>query len=124
MAASRTQSRLRRESTLFLFVLGAIVILLNVLGVFGVNVRADTTDARLFSLSSGSRRLASSLKDQMEIRAYFSKDLPPPYNALELYVRDLLAEYRDASHGKITLRVIEPQTDEDKQKAEQDGIDR
>jgi ABC-2 type transport system permease protein len=60
----------------------------------------------------------------MEVRAYFSKDLPPPYNSLERYVRDLLTEYRDSSHGKITLRMIQPQTDKEKQDAERDGIDR
>jgi ABC-type uncharacterized transport system involved in gliding motility auxiliary subunit len=107
----RKQTRLRSESALFLLVIGAILVVLNVLGVFGVNLRADTTSAKLFSLSKGSARLASSLTDQMEIRAYFSKDLPPPYNSLERYVRDLLTEYRDASHGKIRLRMIEPQTD-------------
>ena len=56
-----------------------------------------------------------SLDDQLEIRAYFSKELPPPYNATGRYVRDLLAEYRDASGGKIELRFVEPDTDEEKQ---------
>jgi ABC-type uncharacterized transport system involved in gliding motility auxiliary subunit len=120
---TQTQSRLRSESALFLLVLGAIFVLANLVGAFGVHMRADATSARLFSLSQGSKRLAGSLQDQMEIRAYFSKDLPPPYNALSRYVRDLLTEYRDASHGKITLRVVEPQSDEDKQAAERDGID-
>ena len=121
--ATRTQTRLARESALFLLVLGASLVLLNLLGFFGVNLRADATSAELFSLSKGSKRLAGALQDQMEIRAYFSKDLPPPYNAMGRYIRDLLTEYRDASHGKITLRMIEPQTDEDKQAAEHDGVD-
>jgi ABC-2 type transport system permease protein len=120
--ALRTQTRLASESALFLLILGAILVLLNVLGVFGVHTRADATDAKLFSLSDGSKRLAASLTDQMEVRAYFSKDLPPPYNAMGRYVRDLLAEYRDASNGKLKLRVIEPQTDEEKQAAERDGV--
>src|SRR5687767_12148785 len=122
--AMRKQTRLASESALFLLVLGAILVLLNLLGVFGVNMRADATDAQVFSLSKGSQRLAASLDDQMEIRAYFSSELPPPYNAMGRYVRDLLAEYRDASKGKITLRVVQPTTDEDKQAAERDGVDR
>jgi ABC-type uncharacterized transport system involved in gliding motility auxiliary subunit len=120
--AMRKQTRLASESALFLLVLGAILVLLNLLGVFGVNLRADATDAKVFSLSQGSRRLAASLEDQMEIRAYFSAELPPPYNAMGRYVRDLLAEYRDASKGKVTLRVIAPATDEEKQAAERDGV--
>lgn len=122
--ATKRQTRLASESALFLLVVGGILVLLNVLGIFGLNLRADTTDAETFSLSPGSTRLAASLDDQMEIRVYFSKDLPPPFNGMGRYVRDLLAEYRDASGGKITLRVIEPDSDEEKQAAERDGVDR
>lgn len=121
--ATKTQSRMASESALFLLVLGAIVVVLNLLGVF-VNARYDATEKELFSLSDGSKRLAKSLDDQLEIRAYFSTDLPPPHNATERYVRDLLAEYRDASGGKITLRVIHPESDEDKEAAERDGVRR
>jgi ABC-2 type transport system permease protein len=122
--ALRKQTRLSSESALFLLVLGASLVLLNLLGAFGVNVRGDVTSARVFSLSEGSKRLAKGLDDQLEIRAYFSEELPPPYNAMGRYVRDLLAEYRDASGGKVTLRLISPKTDEEKQAAERDGIDR
>ena len=122
--AMRRQTRLASESALFLVVLGAIAILLNVLGVFGANLRYDATDAGVFSLAPGSKRLASSLDDQLEIRAYFSEDLPPPYNAMGRYVRDLLAEYSDASNGKISVRFVSPKNDEDKQAAERDGVDR
>ena len=63
--AMRKQTRLASESALFLLVLGAILVLLNLLGVFGVNMRADATDAQVFSLSKGSQRLAARLDDQM-----------------------------------------------------------
>ena len=122
--ALRRQTRLASESAVFLVVLAAIAILVNVLGVFGVNVRHDATAAGVFSLAPGSKRLASSLDDQLEIRAYFSEELPAPYNAMPRYVRDLLSEYANASKGKITVRFIAPKTDEEKQAAERDGVDR
>jgi len=109
---------------MFLLVLGAALVLLNVLGAFGANARLDTTEVNAFSLSTGSKKLAKGLEDQMEIHAYFSEELPPPFNAMGQYVRDLLAEYRDASGGKITLKLISPKTDEEKQAAEKDGIQR
>jgi len=109
------------KSTLFLLLLGGIFVLLNVLGLF-FNLRSDWTERELFSLSSGSKRVVSSLKDRMEIVAYFSPDLPPPHNATERYVRDLLTEYRDASQGHISLRFVHPDKDEDKQAAERDGV--
>ena len=121
--ATKKQARAASESAAFLLVGAAILILANMLGPF-LNVRVDTTEKELFSLSDGSKRLASSLDDQMEIRAYFSEDLPPPHNSTERYARDLLTEYRDASGGKVTLRFIHPQSDEDKQAAERDGVQR
>ncbi len=119
----KQQARAAKESAAFLLLVGGILILINVLGVF-FHSRVDTTDKQLFSLSKGSLHLASTLKDQMEIVAYFSADLPPPHNATERYVRDLLLEYKDASHGKITLRFVHPEKDEDKQAAERDNVPR
>jgi ABC-type uncharacterized transport system involved in gliding motility auxiliary subunit len=106
-----------------LLLLGGIFVLLNVLGLF-FNLRGDWTEKRLFSLSQGSKHLVSNLKDRMEIVGYFSSDLPPPHNATERYVRDLLTEYKDASHGKIALRFVHPEKDDEKQAAERDGIHR
>jgi ABC-type uncharacterized transport system involved in gliding motility auxiliary subunit len=120
MAQSK-QSRAASESTAFLILTAGILVLLNVLGLF-FHGRMDGTQKEIFSLSNGSLRLSSSLKDRMEIVAYFSSDLPPPHNATERYVRDLLAEYRDASNGKISLRIVHPEKDEDKQAAERDNV--
>ena len=65
----------------------AAVVLLNVLGVFFFG-RADFTDARLFSLSDGSKRTVQQLEERLEVTAYFTENLPPPFNATERYVRD------------------------------------
>ncbi len=110
-----------RESYGFILIVGGILVLLNALSVF-FHGRIDLTEKRLFSLSAGSERLASSLKDQMEIVAYFTENLPPPFNATERYVRDILAEYAAASEGKIRVRVINPNDDEKAQAAENDGV--
>jgi ABC-type uncharacterized transport system involved in gliding motility auxiliary subunit len=122
MAQSK-QSRAASESAALLILAGGILVLLNVLGLF-FHARVDGTQKELFSLSNGSQRLASSLKDRMEIVAYFSADLPPPHNATERYVRDLLMEYRDASKGKVAVRFVHPQKDEEKQAAERDNVNR
>ena len=121
--AQKNQARASGQSAFFLLLLGGIFVLLNVLGVF-VNLRSDWTDRELFSLSNGSKRLVSTLSDRMEIVAYFSPDLPPPHNATERYVRDLLTEYRDASKGNVSLRFVHPAKDEEKQEAERDGVKR
>lgn len=121
--ALNNKARASGQSATFLLLLGGIFVLLNVLGLF-VHVRGDLTDRELFSLSNGSKRLVSSLGDRMEIVAYFSPDLPPPHNATERYVRDLLTEYKVASKGNVTLKFVHPVKDEEKQAAERDGVRR
>ncbi len=119
--SKKQQARAASESAAFLLIVGGILVLCNVLGLF-FYARTDTTEKEQYSLSKGSLRLAGALKDRMEIVGYFSADLPPPYNATERYVRDLLTEYKEASHGKISVRIVHPVKDEDKQKAEADGV--
>ncbi|MCC7539512.1 MAG: GldG family protein [Deltaproteobacteria bacterium] len=107
-----TQNKLfaRGESAIFLVVVTAVLVVLNVLSI-GIFYRADLTERRLFSLSDGSHRVASRLRDKMTIRAYFTEDLPPPFNATSRYVRDLLEEYAAASNGRIRLEFVDPTAD-------------
>lgn len=117
------RTRSATESVVFLGIVAAIVVLANVLGVFFFG-RVDVTKNRLFSLSEGSRRVVSQLSDDLEITAYFTKDLPPPFNATERYVRDILDEYQAAAKGKLKVRFINPDNDETRQQAETEGVQR
>jgi ABC-type uncharacterized transport system involved in gliding motility auxiliary subunit len=121
--AMNKRTRKATESLAFLGVIAAIVVVLNMLGIFTFG-RLDVTEKRLFSLSSGSERVVSGLEDTLEITAYFTKDLPPPFNATERYVRDLLDEYQSASKGKVKVKFINPDTDETREAAETDGLQR
>ncbi|MFW6086118.1 MAG: GldG family protein [Myxococcota bacterium] len=117
------RSRDATSSLGLLAITGGILVLLNILGQYWY-ARLDVTESRAFSLSQGSRRVADALEDQMTIEAYFTEDLPPPFNTTERYVRDILAEYEAASGGKIQTRVIHPDTDEESQEAEEAGVQR
>jgi ABC-2 type transport system permease protein len=55
--------------------------------------RIDLTEKRIYSLSSISKRLVANLKEPLTIKAFFSKNLPQPYNNIEQQLRDLLEEY-------------------------------
>ena len=88
--SSKIQKRAASESLLFLLFAGGILILLNVLVAYFPSPRVDLTRNGLFSLAEGSERLAGSLDDRLEITAYFTENLPPPFNATERHVRDLL----------------------------------
>lgn len=87
--------------------LGVIVVLANVL-IGWVPLRWDLTQGGVFSLSAASRKLVRELPDKVLVKAYFSPDLPPPFNTYERYTRDLLSEYRAASRGKIQFEFVVP----------------
>ena len=72
--------------------LGA-VIMINVSSASGLFQRLDLTESGLYSLSPPSIDAVSSLREPLTIRAFFSPNLPAPYNTVEQAVRDLLEEY-------------------------------
>jgi len=119
---SKVQKRAASESLIFLLFAGGILILLNVLGAYLPSPRVDLTRNGLFSLAPGSERLASSLDDRLEITAYFTENLPPPFNATERHVRDLLSEYVAASNGQIIVHFVNPDDEAKQQAARADGV--
>ena len=96
-----------------------IAISLNVLGVF-LWARVDMTENQRYSLSDSSRDLVSNLDSELTITAYITEDMPPP--ALDLYLRDLLSEYESAAGGDLRVVFINPDEDEEKEAAIEDGV--
>ena len=76
--------------------LGALV-MINVSSASGLFKRFDLTESGLYALSPPSIDAVSSLREPLTIRAFFTPNLPAPYNTVEQAVRDLLDEY--AVHG-------------------------
>ena len=120
--SSKVQKRAASESLTFLLFVGGILILLNVLAAYFPSPRIDLTENGLFSLAEGSERLAASLDDRLEVTAYFTEDLPPPFNATERHVRDLLSEYVAASDGQMIARFVNPDDEAKEEAARADGV--
>jgi ABC-type uncharacterized transport system involved in gliding motility auxiliary subunit len=120
--SSKAQRRTASESLIFLAIIAGILILLNVLATSFRSPRIDLTRNGLFSLAEGSERLAASLTDRVEVTAYFTENLPPPFNATERQVRDLLSEYAAASDGQIVVRFVNPNDEATQQAALADGV--
>jgi gliding-associated putative ABC transporter substrate-binding component GldG len=112
------------ENALFLVVLAAILVVANVLAV-RFFTRADMTARKIYSLSDASRRIAGRLRDRLVVKAYFTEDLPAPFNAHARYVRDILEEYEAYSNGKMSIQFIDPGEDTAKQEqAQKLGIEK
>ncbi len=82
----------RKERSLKIVLYLAVVVLINVVGLTRF-VRVDLTENKMYSLSEVSKETVSSLAEPLTIKAFFSQELPPPYNTTERYLRDLLSEY-------------------------------
>lgn len=75
------------------FVLYLIIVVLVNLICFSAFQRYDLTKNDVYSLSEVSRDSLTGLTDPLTINVFFSENLPAPYNGIETYLRDLLAEY-------------------------------
>jgi ABC-2 type transport system permease protein len=75
----------------------AVVVLLNLAGTT-LFFRVDLTANKMFSLSEASRTAVGTLSDHLTVKVFFTGQLPPPYNNIERYLRDLLAEYSVAGN--------------------------
>ena len=99
----------------FIFVI-SILVVLNLLSL-NIFYRLDLTKGSIYSLSKSSKKTVENLKDNLVIKAYFTKNLPNQYADSRRYTRDLLSEYQAYSHGKLRFEFIDPK-DEDKLKIE------
>lgn len=73
-----------------------VIVLLNVAGMT-LFFRWDLTTNKMYSISEVSKEAVSTLSEPLTINVFFTKNLPPPHNGTERYLRDLLEEY--ALHG-------------------------
>lgn len=121
-ATAKRKSSFAIQSVGTLVLIAGALVVLNLLAYFYGFGRIDLTDNRVWSLSDGSKELVADLDDEMRITAYYSDNMPAPHNATSEYVRDILEDYEDASNGNIQLSWVSVETDDDKEAAEEDGV--
>ncbi|MFO7707834.1 MAG: Gldg family protein [Desulfobacterales bacterium] len=89
--------RPKRSADLVTFCLSVIAVVLINMAAITLFARIDLTRGQVLSLSEASRTVAATLSEPLTIDVFFSRNLPPPYNAVEQSLRDLLEEY--ANHN-------------------------
>src|SRR5215831_17034398 len=90
--------------------------------------RVDLTKEKAFTLSQGTRNILAKLDTPVKIRFYCSQGETAPETVyLKGYARrveDLLAEYKQAAHGKLIIEKYDPQPDSDAEdSARLDGVE-
>ncbi len=104
-------------------VLGAFVVVLNLLGSH-VRGRLDLTRGHLYTLAPGTRKILGNLNDLVQVKLFVSSDLPPEVQLQLRDVRDLLADLRSASDGKLRVTELHPDQDtKARSEAESYGIE-
>ena len=103
-----------------LLVLG-ILILINFISV-RLFSRLDLTKEGVYTLSDASKNLVRNLDDQVMVKAYFTEDLPAPYNNNRRQVLDILNEYKAYAKGNLHFEFINPEGEKNEQEAQQAGI--
>lgn len=101
-----------------LVVIAAILVVVNLIGL-KLFARADLTEQSIYTLSQASRNVVGNLSDRMTVKAYFTKDLPAPYNANSRYVRDILEDYRTYGNGNFHYEFVDPADEEQLEKEAQ-----
>jgi gliding-associated putative ABC transporter substrate-binding component GldG len=111
----------KTQSLIRLGIVLAILILLNIVAVrwFG---RIDMTANGLFTLADASKKLMQGLDDKVTVKAYFTEDLPAPYNNHRRMLLDQLNEYRAYSGGNLQFEFIDPSGEKGERDAQEQGI--
>jgi ABC-2 type transport system permease protein len=84
-----------------------IIVVINIIAK-RVFTRIDLTKNKSYTLSPVSKDIVSNLDDKLLVKAYFSDNLPPPYNNLRRQVQDILDDYRSYSDGNMNYEFLNP----------------
>ena len=102
----KTESR-RRQSIISVLLVVGILVVINIIAL-QVFFRWDLTPNKIYTLSDASKSIVGRLDDKLVVKAYFTDNLPAPYNNNRRYLQELLDDYRNASNGKISYEIISP----------------
>jgi len=110
--------KLNSSSIITMLLLLGIIVMVNAIGI-RMFLRLDLTSSRMFSLSKASKEIVGDIADKLIVKAYFSPDLPSPYNTTSRYIRDMLEDYRAYSRGHLEYEFIDPGSEEKLEKEAQ-----
>jgi gliding-associated putative ABC transporter substrate-binding component GldG len=113
MASKKVTNR-TQSAILILIILGFLAVI-NYAGT-KLFVRQDLTEGKEYSISPASKKMLKSLDDIINIKVYFSKNLPPNARSLESGIKDLLAEFKAYSGGNLRITWNDPADDEEMKK--------
>ena len=100
------------EAYMALLSIIGIIILVNFFS-YKIFARLDLTQNKEFSVSSVTKTTLRNLDDVINIKVYFSKNLPSKFISLKENVGDILDAYTNYSSGNVRVEFIDPTDNKD-----------
>ncbi len=91
-----------------------IILVVNFLS-YQIFVRFDLTQNKIYSISKTTKQSLKELDDIINIKVYFSEQLPPQYISARQEVEDILKEYQNYANNKIKVEFIDPKDNKELQ---------
>ena len=86
-------------------------------------VRIDLTEDKQFTMGKATRSILNNLEEPVNIKAYFTENLPADFERVRIDFQNLLTEYNNISKGKVEYQFINPGDDPAiEQEAIQSGV--
>jgi len=102
----------RSETYIALLSIIGIIILVNFFS-YKIFARLDLTQNKEFSISTVTKNTLKNLDDIVNIKVYFSKNLPSQFISLKENVGDILDAYNNYSSGNVKVEFIDPTNNDD-----------
>jgi gliding-associated putative ABC transporter substrate-binding component GldG len=102
----KTESK-RKQALLNAALIIGILVFINIISI-SLFFRMDFTSNKIYTLSDASKNIVSSLDDKLVVKAYFTDNLPAPYNNTRRYLQEILDDYRNYSNGNFEYEIISP----------------
>ncbi len=94
-------------------VIGVLIILIAANAILArMNLRADLTEEKVYTLSEGTREILRDLEQPVTIRFYVTRDdaiMPVPLANYANKVEDLLDQYEEVAPDKVSVEVLDPE---------------
>jgi gliding-associated putative ABC transporter substrate-binding component GldG len=97
----------KSNNYLTILIIIAILACINLVS-YKLSFRIDMSENNDFSISKASKEAIKDLDDIVNIKVYFSDDLPARFITLKQEIGDILSEYENYSNKKIKVNYLDP----------------
>ncbi|MFI5144819.1 MAG: GldG family protein [Ignavibacteria bacterium] len=115
--SKRIKGSRRQQALVRVLLIIGIIVLVNIISI-NIFYRLDLTANHIYTLSPASKQLVKNLDDKLVVKAYFTDNLPAPYNNTRRYLKEILDDYKNFSNGNFAYEIISPS---DEQKLEDEA---